>query len=276
MKIRIVTDTAADCMDQEVKDLDIEVIELPVIFEDNTEPCRKTDLFWNSLISGKVAHTSQPSPEVFNTIFADAEAKGEALIYISISSKLSGTYSNALAIKERLGYENVYVVDSRNATTAEKMLVLAACKLRDEGKDALEIVDRLNELKHRVKTYACIDTLKYLARGGRISKATAAIGTLMNIKPLITITDGEIENFAKTVGTTFAMNKILDTLKESEIDWDYAPIPIYSFDSKHALSLIRRANEMDLPLDKKYLTPIGPTIATHIGPGGFGIVYIIK
>ena len=276
MKIRIVTDTAADCLEQEIADLGIEVIELPVTFDDDMESCRKSDLFWELLISGKVAHTSQPSPEVFRTLFADAKEKSEALIYISISSKLSGTYSNALAISEQLGYENVYVVDSLNATTAEKMLVLAACRLRDKGSSASEIVDKLNELKHRVKTYACIDTLKYLARGGRISRATATIGTLVNIKPLITITNGEIENIGKTLGTTFAMNKILDILKDSEIDWDYTPIPIYSFDSKNASSFIRRANEMDIPLDENHLTPIGATIGTHIGPGGFGIVFVVK
>ena len=274
MKIRIVTDTAADCLEQEITNLGIEVVELPVTFDGELEPCRDVDLFWKLLISGKVARTSQPSPEAFEKLFADAKEHGDALIYIAISSKMSSTFSNALTVKEQLGYEHIYVVDSLNATTAEKVLVLTACKLRDEGKEAQEIVDILNELKHRVRMYACIDSLKYLARGGRITKAAAAIGTLMNIKPLITFTDGEVRPNGKTIGTTLAMNKLLDVLNDSKVDWDYTPIPLYSHENKNTLSLIKRANERGLAIEEKYLTGIGSTIGTHIGPGGFGIVFV--
>ena len=276
MKIRIVTDTAADCLEREIKELGIEIVELPVTFDGETEPCHDADLFWKMLISGNVARTSQPSPEVFHALFTDAQNSGDALIYISISSKMSGTYCNALAIKEQIGYENIYVVDSLNATTAEKMLVIAACKLRDQGVSAQEIADRLNELKHRIKLYACIDSLKYLARGGRISKTTATIGNLMNIKPLITFVDGQVCQCGKTVGTNLAMHKLIDILQESNIDWDYTPIPLYSYDPKNTLAFVRRANENGIALDKQYLTPIGATIGTHIGAGGFGIVYVVS
>ncbi|MCH5152380.1 MAG: DegV family protein [Clostridiales bacterium] len=276
MKLRIVTDTAADCLEQDIANLGVEVIELPVTFDGETEPCRDSDLFWKTLISGKVARTSQPSPEVFRTLFTEAQENGDTLIYICMSSKLSGTYANALAVKEQVGYENVHIVDALHTTAAEKLLVMTACKLRDEGVDACEIVDRLNELKHRVKLYACIDTLKYLAGGGRISKATAAIGSLMNIKPLITYVDGGVRNFGKTIGTTLAMNKLLDVLEQSNIEWDYAPIPIYAYDAKNTQAFIKRANERGIALEEKYLTPIGPTIGTHIGPGGFGVVFVVK
>ena len=276
MKIRIVTDTAADCLEQEIAELGIEIIELPVTFDGELKPCRDVGMFWKSLVSGKIARTSQPSPEVFKTLFADAQEHGDTLIYISVSSKLSGTYANAVAICEQMECENIYIVDSLHATTAEKMLVLTACKLRDEGVDAREIVDRLNKLKHRVKLYACIDSLKYLARGGRISRTTATIGTLINIKPIITFVDGEVCQIGKTIGAALAMNKLIDVLKESKIDWDYAPIPIYSLDAKNATSFVRRANDRGLAIDLQYLTPIGSTIGTHIGPGGFGIVFAVK
>ena len=276
MKIRIFTDTAADFLEEEIVNLGIEVIELPVTFDGETEPCRNVNLFWEQLVSGKVARTSQPSPEIFKTLFADAQANGDALIYISISSKMSSTFDNATAIKEQMGYKNIYVVDSLNATTAEKILVVAACKLRDEGASANEIVDRLNELKHRVRVYACIDSLKYLARGGRISKTSATIGTLMNIKPLITFVDGEVRTNGKAIGSTLAMTRLLEIMKATDIDWDYAPIPLYSLDSKNTVSFIRRANEHGFSIDEKNLTPIGATIGTHIGPGGFGIVFVVK
>ena len=276
MKIRIVTDTAADCFQEDITNLGIEIVELPVTFEGETEPCRDIDLFWKLLVSGRVARTSQPSPEVFRELFTDAKEHGDTLIYISISSNMSGTYANALAVKEQLGYENVYVVDSLNATTAEKMLVLTACKLRDQGASASEIVDKLNELKHRVKMHACIDSLKHLGIGGRISKAAAAIGSLINIKPFITFVDGYVTPNGKTIGTTLAMHKLMDIVAKSNIDWDYAPISLYSMDAKNTLAFIKRANERGIPIDEQYLTPIGSTIGTHLGPGGFGIVYVEK
>lgn len=276
MKIRIVTDTAADCLEQDIKNLGIEVVDLPVTFDGELEPCRDIDQFWKLLVSGHVARTSQPSPDVLKTLFCDAQENGDALIYISISSNMSSTYTNALAIKEQIGYEHIYVVDSLNATTAEKILVLEACKLRDEGVTAPEIVDRLNELKHRIKMHACIDSLKYLARGGRISKTSAAIGTLMNIKPLITFVNGVVTPNGKTIGITLAMHKLFDILSNSDIDWNYAPIPLYSLDSKNTMSFIKRAKERGFAIDEKNLTPIGSTIGTHIGPGGFGIVFVVK
>ena len=276
MKIRIFTDTSADCLEQEIKQLGIEIIELPVTFDGELEPCRNNELFWKTLLSGKLARTSQPSPEILRNVFADAKSKGDALIYISISSKMSGTYENALAIKNEIGYDNIYIVDSLNATTAQKVLVLEACKLRDAGKEALDIVDRVNELKHRIRLFACIDTLKYLARGGRISKTSAAIGTLMNLKPFITFVDGEVRSTGKTVGTTLAIHKLADKLKEFDIDFDYAPIPLYSHDSKNTLSFVKYAKEKGFAFDENLLTPIGATIGTHIGPGGFGIVFVVK
>ena len=276
MKLRIVTDTAADCFEHDIKDLDIEIVDLPVTFDGETEPCHDIDLFWKLLVSGRVARTSQPSPEVFRTLFTDAQEHGDTLIYISISSNMSGTYANALAVKEQVGYENIYVVDSLNATTAEKMLVITACKLRDQGASATEIVDTLNELKHRVKMHACIDTLKYLGIGGRISKAAAAIGTIMNIKPFITFVNGYVTPNGKTIGTTLAMNKLIDIVEKGNIDWDYTPIPLYSLDSKNTMAFLKRANERGIPFDEQYLTPIGSTIGTHIGPGGFGIVFVTK
>ena len=274
MKIRIVTDTAADCLEQEIENWNIEVVNLPVTFDGELEPCQDVNLFWKTLMSGSTARTSQPSPDVFCQLFEDARKHNDALIYISISSKLSGTFANALAIKQQYGYDNVYVVDSLGATAAEKILVHEACKLRDEGVEASEIVAKLNELKHRVKLYACIDSLKYLARGGRISKTTATIGALINIKPLITLTDGQVVPYSKSIGSVLAMNKIVEVMKASNVDSSYAPVPMYSFDKKNALAFVKRANEHGLNIDDKYLTPIGATIGTHTGPGGFGIVFI--
>lgn len=274
--IRILTDTAADCLPSEIEQLKIDLIELPVTFDGELESCRDVEVFWNKLVNGGVARTSQPSREELRKHFESAKQDDCSIIYICISSRMSGTYESALAVKEEVDYDKVYVVDSLNATTAEKILVLEACKLRDNGVEAKDIVEQLNELRHRVRMLACIDTLKYLARGGRISKSTATIGNLMNLKPIITFVNGEIQNSGKSIGTHIAIRKLLEKMRSDKIDWSYAPIPLYSCDSKNCLSFVEHANQQGMKIDSKLATPIGATIGTHIGPGGFGIVYVLQ
>lgn len=274
MKLQIVTDTAADCTSEEITELSIDVLELPVTFEGENEPCRDINLFWKNLLSDKTAFTSQPSPEAIKNLFLEAEKNGNTVICILISSHFSGTYETAVKIKEETGYDKIHIIDSLNASVAEKVLVYEACKMRDADRPAEEIVARLEELKHKVRLLACIDTLKYLARGGRISKSSANIGTLLNVKPLITFVDGKIINFGKTVGNGLAMVKLIDKMKSDKPSKDYAPIPIYSHDNKNCLTFIEKAKAKGIEIEKALLTPIGATIGTHIGPGGFGVVYV--
>lgn len=276
MKTLIFTDTGADCLQHEIESLDINIIELPVTFDGEYTPCRNSDEFWQKLISGMVARTSQPSPEALRQHFEQAKQNQTAIVYVTISSRLSGTYETAVAIKEEVGYDEIYVVDSLNATTAEKMLVLEACQLRNQGVDACEIAQKLNQLKYKIKIYACLDTLKYLARGGRISKSTATIGTLANIKPMITFADGEVHNYSKSIGITLAIRKMVDVMLSDDIDTKYPPIPIYAYDSKNCENFVNQANNKGINIDSKLITPIGATIATHIGPGGVGVVYVVK
>ncbi|MGN1053236.1 MAG: DegV family protein [Candidatus Scatosoma sp.] len=276
MKIGIVTDAAADLTEEEVKRLQIEEIELPVIFEGETVPCRDKDEFWNKLISGKLARTSQPNPEVLKNLFQQAEKEGNALICIFMSSRLSGTFACAEAVRRQVGYEHIYLVDSLNVTAGEKLLVTKACQLRDQGSAPGEIVEQLENIKPRIRLYACIDTLKFLARGGRITKTTANIGSILNIKPLCSITDGMVQIYGKTIGVKIAMKKLIDHFKSQKTDEAFPPVPLYAYNDKNCTEFVRRANESGLKINGNLRTPIGATIGTHIGPGGFGIVYVVK
>ncbi|MGN1062479.1 MAG: DegV family protein, partial [Candidatus Scatosoma sp.] len=126
MKIGIVTDTSADLTEEEVKRLQLEEIELPVTFEGESVPCRDKDEFWKKLIAGKTARTSQPNPEVLKNLFEEAAKQGNALICIFMSSRLSGTFACAEAVRREVGYEHIYLVDSLNVTAGEKLLVTEA------------------------------------------------------------------------------------------------------------------------------------------------------
>lgn len=161
-------------------------------------------------------------------------------------------------------------------TGAEKLLIVQACKLRDQGKTPKEIVEKLEDIKPRIRLFACIDTLEYLARGGRIAKTSANIGSILNIKPLFSITDGAVQVYGKTIGVKVAMKKLIEQFKSHKIDEDFAPVPIYAYNDKNCIEFIRRANEKGLKIDVDMRMPIGATIGTHIGPGGFGIAYVVK
>ena len=276
MKVRILTDTASDCTPQDVEKLNFDLIELPVTLDGEEVSWRDVDVFWEKLIAGSLARTSQQSPEVFRAKFEEAKEAGDALVCILISSHMSGSYDSAVAMKEAVGYEHVYVIDSLNAATTEMILVKEACRLRDEGKSAAEIVDYVEKLKHRVKIFACLDTLKYLARGGRISKAAAAIGNIINLKPLITFVDGYVTSFAKAFGITQGAHKLIEKMQEIPADPTFGYIPIYADNSKNTCNFVARAKERGFEIDESNLTPIGATIGSHIGPNALGIVFVAK
>lgn len=274
MKITIATDTAADIPQHLLENMNVTLVDLPVTVEDAENPCLSNDEFWKQLLAGKATHTSQPSPDKLKTLFT--LPPDETLIYIALSSKLSATYENAVALKNELKADNVYVVDSLNATFGEGMLVQYACELRDRGLDAEQIVGKVSELRKRVRVYACIDTLKYLAHGGRISKSSAAIGTLLNIKPLIEVTNGEVVPYGKTVGHRIAAHKLIERLQKDNIDRNFTPVPIYAYDNHNCLNFVEHANARGFDFNLDLMTPIGSTIGTHIGPYAFGIVFVVS
>ena len=203
--IRIITDSAADLSPAEYEQLNITCIPLTVMFgeaeyQENVNLGK--DQFYDLLLnSGHPPKTAQPSPQLLMDLFEEAHAAGDSAIYITLSSALSGTYQNAVMTKNLLGYDNCHVVDSLNATGGQRLLVQYAARLRDEGKTVEEIIAGVEDIRGRITLYACIDTLEYLYKGGRISQTVYKLGTLANIKPIITVErDGGIGIPAKAMG----------------------------------------------------------------------------
>ena len=148
--------------------------------------------------------TSQATPDAFAKEFEAAKQAGESCVVITLSGKLSGTCQSAsIAAAD---YENVYVVDSGTASVGGGVLTERVLQLRDEGLSAQEIAARLNEEKQLIVTVALVDTLEYLKRGGRISKSLAFAGTMLQIKPVLAVTDGEIQLLGKARGSKMGNN----------------------------------------------------------------------
>lgn len=279
MQIRIVTDSAADFTRQELAAHGITCVPMQITFgtDTYTDGLDLTpDVFWQRLISGENPKTSQPSPDAFLSVFEEAKAAGDAVVCVLLSSALSGTLQSAVIAKGMADYEPIHIVDSLTAAIGEKLLVLRACRLRDEGRlSAGEIAAHLEGFRSRIKLFACLDTLEYLARGGRIPQAAASLGALVQLKPLVTVSpDGRVEMAGKAVGRHRAFDAMLRLARAARIDPSYPVIPIYSHQADNCSAFIAKLNQAGIACREADSMPIGATIATHIGPGAYGIVYV--
>jgi len=273
MKVNIITDGASDITDAEAKELGIIKIKTAVSFKGCGVLPEKS--FWRELKEGKIAVTSQTTPEEFLSAFSQIREAGESAVCVTISSEMSATYKNALFVKESEGFSSVEVVDSRMASLAEGALVKEACALRGRGLSAREIAAELDVIKRRIKLFACMDTLKYAARGGRVSPSAAAIGALMNIKPIITFSEeGRIRVIFRPRGKRKGADKIAEIVESEGVDFSRPVSVIYSDAEENSDCLYERLAAKRIPLSGKF--GIGSAVGAHIGPGAFGAVIFKK
>lgn len=277
--LRIYTDSASDMTPEELREHQVGLIPMSLVcgsdsfVDDHSVPMAK---LWERMEAGEMLTTSQPSLQNFLDIFERARTKKESVVYVAISSALSGTYQTAMAAKTMVSYPDIHIVDARKAAgaAAEKMVVLRACQLRDEGKDAEDIAKELTGYRSRVRLFACIDTLEYLVRGGRLSKIAGAVGSVLSIKPLIAFTEnGEVEVIKKVPGLKRAMAALCDVIAAHPIDKHFPIIPIFAKEDANCLEFLGRMTEQLKDFAVSEPQEIGATIGCHIGPGGFGLVY---
>lgn len=279
MAVRIMTDSASDMTLEELAANHITLIPMNLqvgndtIVDDKTTP---VDTLWDRMEAGEMIRTSQPTPVAFQEAFNSALDVGDEVVCLLMSSAISGTCQCAVLGKS-LVEGNVEIVDCRNAaaSVAEKMVVLEACRLRDEGRSARDIAVRVTAFRKRVRLIACLNTLDYLARGGRISKAVANIGGLARIKPIIDFTEkGEVRLAQKVIGARHALKAMVNTVMEQHLDPAVTPIPIFSRTDENCRTYMTALREAGLT---RMTEPqgIGATIGTYIGPNAYGLVYVL-
>lgn len=279
--IQIITDSAADFSPTELSAMNVRCIPLVVRFGE-TEYRENVDLsrdrFYELLLSSKhPPKTSQAAPADLTDLFEEAHSQGDGAIYICLSSALSGTCQTAMATREMLGYEDCHVLDSRNATGGQRMLVEYAVRLRDEGKSAAQIVDLVSRLRDRIVLYACMNTLEYLYHGGRISHASYTLGTLAKIKPIIRIEpDGRVGVPAKALGMRKGMEQLCRYLEAREPDEGFPFYVMYTSSREPALALAQRLAQSGIQVPEDRIIQVGAAIGSHIGPDACGFVYVGK
>ena len=276
MKTRIIVDSTADLLPS-VKER-VYVVPLTVNFGeeeyvDGVTIDHKT--FYEKLIETDVhPSTSQASPAAFEAEYEKAREAGEAAVVITLTSKLSGTFQSATIAAA--DYENVYITDSGTVAIGGGILVEYALRLLDEGFSAKEIAEKLEEAKSKIVIVALVDTLEYLKKGGRISKAVAFAGGVLNIKPVLSVENGEIKMLGKARGSKMGNNLLVEEIeKAGGVDFSMplllgytglsdAMLLKYIEDSKH----IWEGN-----VDEVRYASIGSVIGTHAGPGAVAVAF---
>ena len=276
MKTRIIVDSTADLM-PEFKSR-VHTVPLTVRFGDQEYIDGVTidhKAFYEKLIESDVLPTtSQATPDAFIKEFEKAKEAGEAAVVITLASKFSGTYQSATIAAD--DYENIYVIDSGSAAMGSGILVELAFKLLDEGKNAEEIAAILEEEKKKIIIVALVDTLEYLKKGGRISKAVAFAGGVLNIKPVLSVIDGEINMLGKARGSKMGNNLLVEEInKAGGIDFGKPVLLGYSgISDALLLKYIEDSRHIwEGNLNEVRYTTVGSVIGTHAGPGAVVVAF---
>ena len=280
MNVRIITDSASDLgfpHRPEVTVLPMDVTFGTETYQDGVNLTHHQ--FYEKLIEGEdLPTTSQISPSRFEDAFRAAVEAGERVVAVVLSARLSGTYQSACIAAEEFP-DQVFVVDSANATIGELILVERALELLDQGLDASAIAAGLEEEKADIRLVALLDTLEYLKRGGRVSPSAALVGGLLSIKPVVAVQEGEVVVLGKARGSKNGNNLLVQEIRKTGgVDFSrpyrlgYAGLDdglLRKYISDSAALWTEHAGR--LPLGT-----VGGTIGTHVGPGAIAVAFFQK
>ena len=220
--------------------------------------------------------TSQINPDAFAAAFREVLDRGNQALGIFVSSELSGTVQSALIAKDMLDSDDVFVVDSLQVALSLRLLVTEAVRLRNEGATAAEAAVQLNALRNKVRLYAVVDTLKYLKMGGRISAATAVVGGVLGITPIVAVKNGKVEAAGKTRGRKAGVQWVRQQADGEDLDFSRALLLGHT-DCPEALEAMTEGFSDLLPNFSEISTSeIGAAVGTHAGPGAAGVAYFVK
>ena len=278
MTVRIVTDSSCDLPQAMADALGIRIVPLSVRFGD-TEYIDRTTItateFWSKCAaSATLPETAAPSPGSFEETYRSLAAEGAtAIIVVALSSDLSATMQSAeLAARAVAPGIDVRIVDSRNASMGLGLTVLACAELAKTGASADEVVARAQSVIPRTRVFAALDTLDNLKKGGRIGGAKAMLATVMSIKPLISITNGLVEEAGKQRTRSKALAHLVDILRNQEVPIErLAVLNAQCADIDAFLAMVKEVYSGEI-----IVGDIGAVIGTHAGQGTIGIVFLLS
>ena len=269
MTLKIVTDSTADLTPRLAGDLGVTVVPVYVRFGDQVYRDRvdiSEDEFYQRLLHDPIhPSTTQPTPQDFADVYQKLSQEAEGIISIHLSSKLSGTYNSALQGKELVDTKcPIEVIDSQVLTMSLGLLVIAATTIAKSGKNIQQVVEEIKQTIPSIHLLALLDTLKYLALGGRIGKVQALLGSVLSVKPMLTIKDGELVPAGRVRSRTRGINRLVDFVKNAVDIQDMAIV--YNTTLDVAQALVGHMGSI-LPKERIRLARLGPALGVHAGPG---------
>jgi DegV family protein with EDD domain len=275
MVIKIVTDSTADLPADLIKELDIAVVPEYLRFGDQVYRDHvdiNEDQFYQRLINGSIhPQTAQPAPQDFANVYSSLSREADTIISIHLSRKLSGTYSSAVQGKSTISSTcHIEVIDSQTVSIALGLVVIQAAKMAKAGLTLKQIVDELGRVIANVHIVMLFDTLKYLAKGGRIGKGKALLGALLNVKPLLTVKDGELVPSGQVRTRSKGTDLLVNFVKNAADIEDLAVL--YSTTLDEARLLVERVSKT-WGQERVILARLGPALGVHGGPGVLAVAF---
>ncbi len=274
--VKIVTDSLSDITSDIAHGLGITVVPLTVLFGHEAYLDRvtiTTDEFYRRLVNGSVwPTTTQPSPKAFADVYEKLSADTDEILVITLSSKMSGTYQSATGGKELASKKSrVEVIDSQTVAMGLGLVVLAAAKKAREGAKLKELTDFVHHALERSHLIIYFDTLKYLAKGGRIGKASGLLGSLLSVKPIATVKDGEITPITRVrsfaAGVDHVFNSVAAYPSIDSLAVEHTTNPA------EADKVVERLSSL-VPKDKIVRSTVSPVIGVYAGPGALAVTVL--
>ena len=282
MAIKIVTDSTSYIADEYIKKYDIKLVSLNVIINgvSSREVDIENEVFYEEIKNSKeIPKSSQPIPNEMLNTFKEIVKDGDSIVGIFLSSKMSGTYSNANMIKDMILEDypdaDIHILDSKTNCMQMGFAVIEAARTASEGKSINEVINAANHVINNSRFLFTPETLEYLKKGGRIGGAAALFGNVLQIKPILTVVNGETSVFKKVRTRKKAIEEIVKTVLEEIESKGFGDIVVHHINCQE--DGLKLAKALENKLGKKVeIQSIGPVIGVHVGPGSIGIAYYTK
>ena len=289
MKTAVITDSNSGITQKEAKELGISVVPMPVLIDSDIfyeDLTLSQEQFYEKLKSNVRVSTSQPNPEHVGEIWSNALKDYDEIVYIPMSSGLSETCHTLqhYADTEERFKGKVYVIDNQRISITQKQSVFDAMKLANEGKSGKEIADWLMDTKMKSSIYIMVDTLKYLRKGGRLTPAVAAIGTILRIKPVLQIQGFKLDTYAKVRKLSDAKDTMISALKKDlssrfkdEYEAGKMMISVAHTENYDEALKFKDILVSEFPkAEFQFIDPLSLSVSCHIGPGALACGCAIK
>jgi DegV family protein with EDD domain len=283
MSVKIMADSACDLPLSFYEENDAILFPLKVHINGNEFEDLRTiqpKQVYDQIRAGNLPKTSQASPAGFKEVFTELAENKQDGIYIAFSSQLSGTYQTAVMIAEQVKEEypdfNLSIIDTKCASLGQGLVVMEAARMAKENFSKEEIVETVQFLSQHMEHLFTVDDLDHLAKGGRVSKASAFVGGLLNIKPLLNVEDGKLVPLEKIRGKKKLLRRIVEVMKERGEAFENQVVGISHADDFETATEMKDMIMEELHAKDVFITSIGAAVGSHTGPGTIAIFFLNK